>query len=244
MPTGSSDPGSMSAVALLSGDSSCAKLTVDADEDIPFNSLLASVKQDSPEGRAKRHSSQVWFTVRVTQGHSRDRHLAPGSLPGVCDCFYRLFSSSFRSTMWTIYLIFCRIEPQRSLNIETRNLAKDSTVWECNSIKCWVILLMVRRWDVLVGLQVAITKYHMLGWPKPLKSVNHSSEGWKYKPRVLGVCACVCVCVYECVCGYVCIRVYVSIRVYVCACVCEYTCVYVYAYVYESVCVCTLQCVF
>lgn len=59
MPTGSSDSGSMSAMALLSGDSSCAKLTVDADKDIPFNSLVARAKQNSPEGRAKRHSSQV-----------------------------------------------------------------------------------------------------------------------------------------------------------------------------------------
>lgn len=59
MAIGSSDPGSMSAAALLSGDSSCAKLTDDADEDTPFNSLVASAKQDSPEGKAKRHSSQV-----------------------------------------------------------------------------------------------------------------------------------------------------------------------------------------
>lgn len=59
MPTGSSDPGSMSAEALLSGDFSCAKLTVDADEDITFNSLVVSAKQDSPEGKAKCHSSQV-----------------------------------------------------------------------------------------------------------------------------------------------------------------------------------------
>lgn len=61
------------------------------------------------------------------------RHLAPGSLPGMHDCFYRLFPSSFRSSMWTIYLTVRRIETRRSLNIDPRNLAKDSTVWECNS---------------------------------------------------------------------------------------------------------------